>query len=220
MNTKQFAQQIIDALPPELLRENGRFLYSPPSSVKKGEIYLLGINPGGSTNPLNDTIKKHITNMANHSAYLDEKWGKHEKGMNPLQKRVRSLVDNLGLKLYDVCASNLIYVSSRNEIKLGGFEEFNKWADMCWDAHEIILKIVQPKAIVIFGNSPFQYLSKKAESVEWLPDFSSGHGNWKCRAFVGDFSGRRIKVLGVPHFSRFNIINKSDPIDWIKKHLQ
>src|SRR5690606_35182845 len=75
----------------EVLNESGSILYSSHQTLRKGDIYLLGFNPGGTEgDPLNNAITDLMRTTEN--AYLDQNWsGNHRtygNGQAPLQKRV------------------------------------------------------------------------------------------------------------------------------------
>lgn len=57
----------------ELLEHPGSMLYSSHETLKPGNVYLLGFNPGGAGgNPLKLSIDSMLSNK--HNAYLDESW--------------------------------------------------------------------------------------------------------------------------------------------------
>jgi len=72
-----------------LLDKPGSILYSSHETLKPGDVYLLGFNPGGTGgSPIERSINKLLTNTTN--AYLDESWenqnGVWGNGEAPLQK--------------------------------------------------------------------------------------------------------------------------------------
>ena len=100
----------------EYLEEPGSVLYSSHETLKPSDIYLLGFNPGGANGkPVEQSISSMLTNTTN--AYLDESWENHKgvwaSGEAPLQKRVQWIFESLGINTRDVCASNLIFLQSR-----------------------------------------------------------------------------------------------------------
>ena len=90
-------------------------IYSSHNTLSPGDIYLLGLNPGGKGYI---SIDKHLNDLLTKgtNSYLDEEWengiSKWSKGDAPLQKRVIYLIESLGYNVRDVCASNLIFVTS------------------------------------------------------------------------------------------------------------
>ncbi len=211
---------------PQIARENlsdfldkaGGILYSGHETLTPGAVYLLGFNPGGTGGKsLGLNIDSMLSNTDN--SYLDEVWenGKGEcaKGEAPLQKRVQWVLESIGLNPKEVCASNLIFLQSRqaNDISYA-------LAEKCWPVHEAILNIVQPKLIIAFGNSktsPFGYMhSMFGGDVEYFP---SGHGDWSLKGFNCQIGGRSVYIAGLPHLSRYSPINKSQVVEWLSKHI-
>lgn len=204
---------------PLVLKKNGELIYSSHETLKKGDIYLLGLNPGGKGFI---TIRERLETLLKNeeNAYLDQCWDnrvseKIPKGQAPLQKRVNHLLTELGYNTRDVCATNLIFVTSRsaNDINYG-------LAGYCWRFHEMLLKIIQPKVILCFGISNFSsysFLWSLFEGVE--TKIKSGHGKWECRAFSSIINGRKTTVVGIPHLSYYNTIGRDEVINWIKDFL-
>jgi len=201
-----------------ILKRQGELIYSSHETLKKGDIYLLGLNPGGEGFI---TIKEHLSKLLkkNDNSYLDERWENsvtlYEKGQAPLQKRVNYLLTNLGYQTREVCSSNLIFVTSKsaNEINYG-------LAGYCWRFHEIILDIIKPKIILCFGISEvsaYSFLHSLYQGSE--KKFPSGHGKWDCKFFKTKINNRDTSIVGVPHLSYYNIIGKEKVIDRLKTIL-
>ena len=207
----------------DLLGKPAAILYSDTTTLRKGDIYLLGTNPGGSDNyTLYEDLKGLETKTTN--AYLDEVWEtknrKPEAGKAVLQKRIQELFENIGYDLKSICASNLIFFKS---VSLETLEyNFTEIANRCWPIHEKILKIVQPKVIIVFGNSendsPYQYLRKKFRA-KTTGTIMTGHGKNKAKYFNFKLNGDDCCVIGLPHLSRFSISNKS-VYNWIQEILK
>ena len=203
----------------------GETLYSSLSTLKKGDVYLMGTNPGGSDNYLLskdlDKLKTKTTN-----GYLDEVWetgrGKPKAGEGFLQKRVQKLIFELGYNLREVCASNLIFTKSKSLESLG--YKFKDIADRCWNVHEEILKIVEPKIIIVFGNgeydSPYAYLKKKYKiKKDDIECIKTGHGNYNAKSFTFELNNKKCCVVGIPHLSIF-IIKNDEVYSWIKNKIK
>ncbi|MEN8108648.1 MAG: hypothetical protein ABFS22_11660 [Pseudomonadota bacterium] len=202
-----------------LLNESGSILYSSHETLKPNDVYLLGFNPGGEGgNTLSSSIDQLLENQAN--AYLDECWGNRnaswKKGEAPLQKRVCWLLERLGFEPREVCASNLIFLRSRDAKGIN-----YRLAEQCWPVHEAIMKIVKPKLILAFGNSkvsPYRYLYRMFGGTEEDNTPPSGHGNWRIRGFETEIDNQPIYVAGLPHLSRYNITGQESVIDWLKSN--
>jgi uracil-DNA glycosylase len=90
-------------------------------------------------------------------------------------------------------------------------------AERCWPVHEALLSIVQPKLILVFGNSgfsPYGFIHKKYGGEQtYIP---AGHGDWSIKKFSTKIGGSQVTVVGLPHLSRYDPIGKMYIIDWIK----
>ena len=212
----------------EQVKKPGSVLYSKPDTLHKGSFYLLGFNPGGDDNiSIEKNLEEWLSKTDN--AYLEGKWANCDEGKHPLQKRVKYLFDELekklkiNLELKEVCASNLIFFSSKDQSQTN----YLKDANQCWPVHKYILNIVKPKVIIVFGNgnakSPYSYLKKfvyKIKEKDIL--FSSGHGTWKCKTFEINNDSEVKKVIGLPHLSRYKIDAEkhSNVIKWIAEQVK
>lgn len=202
----------------DILDKPGSMLYSSHETLKSGDVYLLGFNPGGAGgNRLAKSIDSLLSNESN--AYLDESWenlnGAWAEGDAPLQKRICWLLESLHLNPREVCASNLIFFQSRDA---AGIEY--SLAKRCWPIHEAVLSIVRPKLIIAFGNSgksPYRYLHSMLAGHE--QSIASGHGNWRIKGFHSEINGKSIFVAGLPHLSRYSPIGKSHVIEWLGNQL-
>lgn len=200
-----------------ILRKSGSILYSAPGTLKKGDYYFLGLNPGGSEKDIKDTIEDSLNGLQEESSsndYLDQKWGtedrKYEVGKHPLQKNALLLFEELGVDLREVCSSNLIFCRSTRE---GGCD-YPRNAHTCWPIHEMIIDIVQPRVIITFGKKPFEFILEKLNLKE-SDSFYSGHGNWSCRSATGAKT-----LIGLPHLSRYSLAGKAEVITWIKGKVE
>jgi hypothetical protein len=222
LEIKNFVEKAKRHLRP-LLDESGRVLYSSVATLKKGPLYILGLNPAGIPESFQkkkkeDIIRYSLNNLAqrDENAYTDEVWKRPA-----LQKRLCWLVKNsFDCDIKDVCASNLIFNRSISAGDCGCPEN----ADICWPVHEMIIKIVQPKMLLVYGNShtsPFAYLLKRArertggEALKF-EEFHSGHSSWHCKAFVMELLGKHRTIIGLPHLSRYNVRGKQSVANWVR----
>jgi hypothetical protein len=189
----------------EILQKSGTILYSSCETLKPGDYYFLGVNPGGSPEETKETIQSTLeelgalTKAAYENAYLDQCWcGKEGCAgcCRPLQKRFRFLFkDVLEVDPRVVCATNLIFQRSRSERDAGGWE----LAKTCWPVHDVILKIVQPRVIITFGRLPFEFIRERLSGTHPTAE-RSGHGNWQWRSSKLE-TGQ--VLIGLPHLSRY-----------------
>jgi hypothetical protein len=108
-----------------LADKSGALLYSSIKTLSPGPLYLLGYNPGGDPEEETKTVRDHLRWVKSNPNWNEYICGEWTPGGNPLgpgeapmQKRVRALVEGVGLRTGDVCASNLIFIRSRDDGKL------------------------------------------------------------------------------------------------------
>lgn len=219
MSTQAVTKQDIPGIAARALEghldRSGEFLYSSHHTIRPGDIYFLGLNPGGQGGPsLGGRLPALLSREDN--AYLDEAWenesGSYEPGKAPLQKRVVWLLEQLGADVREVLATNLIFMQSPGASGVS-IED----AKLCWPVHEALLSIVRPRLILTFGNSsfsPYGYLhTLHGGSQRYAP---SGHGDWSLKGFDAQMPWGEVFVAGLPHLSRYSPVGKHRVVDWIK----
>jgi hypothetical protein len=205
-----------------LLDQPGAVFYSSYDSLAPGDLYFLGFNPGGaSESTIGQCLDKFPTKTSN--SYLDEIWDSNGRnasaGQSILQKRVTWVLEALGHHARDVCSSNLIFARSRDAVGV----PFDM-ADVCWPVHEAVLNLVKPKTILCCGNSSFSayaYLKNRFGGQESSsPPGVAEHGNWQIKSFKTEINGRKVVVIGMPHLSRYDPVNKLGVIGWMKNQIE
>jgi len=210
----------------------GEGIYSSHETLKKGDVYLLGLNPGGSGEcKLGNFMADTLVRTSN--AFLDEEWekpkkkstskqgnNKYAKGSAPLQKRIQGLLEGLGQSVADVCASNLIFTTSKSS----SHEDYNfGFAGTFWPFHQAVIEIVKPKVIITFGNgklhSPFGFLKSMycdKSNLNTFETIPAGHGERQCYGFKANINGRSTAIIGLPHLSYYTP-NKESVLKWMKE---
>jgi hypothetical protein len=199
----------------DFVHESGVVLYSSPRTLKPGEAYLLGINPGSDPDALDDPdIGAHLNGLpaTDKNSYLDAEWDRGRPGQDKFQRRVVWLLWGLGLDPREVCSSNLIFKRSSGQNDSG----YPETAHRCWPVHQRILRAVQPKLIICLGNVPFEYICSRGRHEGAPDEFPSGHGSWRCRALRVQLEGRPVEVVSLPHFSHYDVIGKNQVVEWIR----
>ena len=200
-----------------ILDKSGTILYSSCETLKPGKYYFLWLNPGGSeegTGTIGQSFDDLELGRSTENAYLDEDWSGFRKycvGGHPLQQNYQHLFEELQEKPESVCASNLIFTRSISEKGAGGRER----AELCWPVHEAILEIVRPSAIITFGRQPFNLIREKLGGTA-SEDAPTGHGAWTWRYSI---LRTGVKLIGLPHLSRYALRNHPDVVENIKKRL-
>ena len=150
----------------------GSLLYSGYETIKDGEWYFLGQNPGGHADSQdeNDKIIKQI-NRTNKSLneYFDGQWLSKQgyicpPGMQHHQVNIKNLFSTLGVNLKDTCSSNLSFVRSRTTHSYSG--SITNDFELCWDVHRYLLNIVRPKNILCNGSKARDFILKKMIGVK------------------------------------------------------
>jgi len=203
----------------------GKVLYSGLATLKPAVILLLGYNPGGDPADETETAEHHLSNSINRrpdwNEYLDAAWSpggrRYAPGRAPMQRRVAHLLEGIGYATRSVCASNLIFVRSRNA---GSLEDQESLALRCWPVHEFILEIVQPRCIVTLGGEVSRFVCSKGILISRPDPFPSGHGNWKCSHFTIKLLGRKTSVISLPHLSRYAVDHHPEVIAWVSNKIQ
>ncbi len=195
----------------------GKILYSSAATLNPFPIYFLGTNPGGA---LPSTLAHSVDDIASGlNEYLDYSWEGRPPGQAKLQKQVTRFLSGLGFEPRDVPASNIVMTRSTG---IKTHQDMDGDARRCWPLHEIILKSVQPRAILAFGSglerSAFAYLRAflKPNHVESIPADQPG---FTCHAFKANMGARSISVVVVPHLSRYSPYKKPPIMDWVKARL-
>jgi len=199
------AQQV----PTSILDRSGELLYSGSQTLRRGPIYLLGLNPGGNPDVHKDTVRDRLRELpSRRTNNYRVSWSGRKPGAHPLQRGIQWLANELEVKLEDVCASNLIFVRSKNE-RTSGFPDS---ARECWPVHRAILAVVKPTLVVAFGKSPYNFLRNEFELLSEADSIPAGHANWQCRAFqtVG------MQVVGLPHMSVYAIHKHPRVGNWLR----
>ena len=220
MKIKLLADKVEKHINP-ILDESGSIVFSSVDTIKKGDIYILGLNPGGEIFiPIKRTLEE--LPLRHKNAYLDEIWGnrrnpKYPQGKHPLQANLTILIQSIGYNPRTVFSSNLIFTRSRGQ--KGSL--YTERTDICWKVHQEFIKIIDPKCFIVFGNSkisPFQYIKDKY-ILKISDSINSGHGKWQCFSCTGIIEGKERLLIGLPHLSRYYINKHPNVIEWITSKI-
>lgn len=202
----------------------GRLLYSGLGTLRPGSLYLVGLNPGGDPILEPDSPAQHL-NMLRQRApdwneYIDGVWypggRRMAPGQAPMQRRVRALLEGVGFPVRSVCAANMIFLRAASERDLGDAERL---ARQCWPVHREILRIVRPSAMICLGNRAFDLAAASGAAVLKRQSFPSGHGDWQCQSVTMTLEDRRIRLIGLPHLSRYAVDAHPDVMRWVKDQI-
>jgi hypothetical protein len=203
----------------------GGFLYSGIATLTPGKVYMLGYNPGGDDKAETNSPKAHLQGLMRRAPdwneYMDGVWYPGRRrcpaGRAPLQTRVQALLEGIGLPTRSVCASNLIFVRSRDQ---AGLAQASQLAEKCWAVHRFLLEQVQPQAILsIGGGKVFDFIASHGRLLSPVEQYASGHGNWKCQATRVAIGNRTYNLISLPHLSRYAVNQYPNVILWVRTKL-
>jgi len=218
-------EKLAKTIPITLYKESGAVFYSGRSAFNKpSDLYILGLNPGGSAeDSQNYTIKTNIDDTLNNndrenwSEYRDGDWG-GKPGTKGMQPRVLHLLKELNLDPQSVPASNVVFARTVSEHELG--DSFLTLANQCWAFHEAVISNMKVKVILCFGQTAGYHVATKLNVIQKHTDLTFTETN--KRKYVTDTysnsSGQYVIIT--THPSRVNWGNPdSDPSDLVKKVL-
>ncbi|HAJ21573.1 MAG TPA: hypothetical protein DCL95_16185 [Rhodospirillaceae bacterium] len=211
-NTIDLLKQNLGAL----VHESGASLYTGWDSLSAGNLYAMGLNPGGDPGSIGKSILQETESTPySHNPYSDEDWG-GGMGTAPHQTSVLKTIELIvGRKNVDFFATNAVFARSVDANQLS-----NPWQlwDLCWPVHQFFLSLIRPKVIICLGNgdnvSAFRFMRSKLEPVEaqsysYLDHTTSEKfraGKWTRGSLsLSDGSEIETTVLGVAHPSRFQV---------------
>ena len=87
-----------------------------------------------------------------------------------LQLRIKILFSRLGINLRKTCSSNLNFVRSPVLSELHLNEKMTQ--EKCWEIHQIILSIVKPKIVFVFGDGARDFIISKMKIIEESEPYS------------------------------------------------
>lgn len=211
-------------LPTELYEKSGAVLFSPASTLRRDDVYLMGLNPGGHPDDCSGSIIDHLSPPEGTSPYTHECWqskcedSKHsrpcihltpdgatnEAALNRHQRNAAKLHSALRAKPGEIFSANAIFGRSTSLAKLLAQTGFNAahWWRHCWPVHQRFLAIVRPRMIVTLGygerTSAFGFLRRElgASSVR---KFSEQGWAFDAQLPLEHGSELSLSVIGVPH---------------------
>ncbi|HWZ35733.1 MAG TPA: hypothetical protein VNW51_06205 [Mucilaginibacter sp.] len=205
---------------PNILEEKGSIVYSSVNSICKGNLYIMGLNPGGKDGKTIKQTLDELPNKSNNSYEDDDKWGnikQFEPGQHPLQKNYKCLKKSLNADK-EIFSTNLIFTQSTDQ----GGANYPTNAEYCWNVHKKFINIIDPKCLIVFGIgsvSPYNFI-KHNYTLEVDPNpQKSGHGNWPIYCAETAIENKKRLIIGVPHLSIYSISTKPEVIEWIKNRI-
>ncbi len=221
------------------------FYNDPFHTLKKGDIYLVGLNPGGDPQKTKFNVKDEISEFkkfySSHnrsfSAYLDEVWGntgsEYEKGQASHQKRVKELIESVSnclgqfCSVRDIFAANLIFFRTKNKNELSTLLKIAKDAkilDYCWKCHMKFLEVVRPKIILCNGNgdnlSSYSYIRRFLNSDTIKAENAKQFGKKKIKFLEAIIEPlEKVLIIGIPHLSYPSVSKQNGGYQILKEKI-
>jgi hypothetical protein len=209
----------------------GSIIYSSDSTLKKGDFYFLGQNPGGNDEKKygEDTIQNQLLQSGEHNEYIHGQWSGSKGRIH--QHNIKKMFEDLEINIEDVFSTNLSFIrSGRTETYVRNMEDD---FDVFWLIHEHFLSIVQPKFIIANGAKPRDYFKNKMFQIHKEDKkIMKNYGRYKhvAKYFIGSLRVGKIllepmTVLAIPHLS--NVTNSTEDYNnyyregvmWLKNEL-
>ena len=212
----QSIEDFANLVPVSLATQSGKAFYSGRNAFSSlTQLYVLGVNPGGS--PVNyptETVGGHtqmILGMSNPdwSAYRDEAWEGMPPGTFGMAPRILHLFMQLGLDPGNVPASNLAFVRSKTEAAMGAVA-MQGLADQCWAFHDAVINKLKPKVVLCLGQTAGMYVRAKVGANKLQGEFEEQNNrHWKSRSYTNK-SGLTVVVATHPSIADWTAPN-TDP---------
>lgn len=184
------------------------------------QIALITLNPGGTE----DTLHSAAESCEHGCAYLAEEWSGNEAGHHPLQLQVQALFKEIHQRLLPEQSANALMNQSligyfvpyrtpsaqRSESKNmeGLTDEDYKIGEQLWGP---IFRLHAPRLVFTIDRETFKRLEKilfANGGSKKLPPISTGWGNIKAEIAEGFGPNGPLRLVRLPHLSRFKIFNR------------
>ena len=183
-----------------------RLLYSPPSVLDGARVAFVGLNPGGSSRPVDHAEFA----MARGSAYALENWGA-APGRSKLQQQVLSLFSMIKEPPERVLAGNLVPFRSPSWSALADRIAALKFGRAIWER-------------ILSESSPSLVICMAGEAMTALKDILSVRQTERIPVGWGEICGERGEyergtLVRIPHLSRFAIMNRPASVPGLRRLL-
>lgn len=215
--------EFVKEIPTSLVDLSGSVFYSGRNAFTGyKDLYILGLNPGGSEiKQKEETLSWHTKKVLhnpnpNWSEYKDESWEGHIPGTFRLQPRILHMLNILGLSPYDVPASNICFVRSTREDTIS--TNFKVYAEKCWPFHLSVIEKLNIKVVLCFGKSAGNFVRKKLAVNSLIDEFvEDNNRRWRSQVYKNSV-GLIVIVASHPSIADWTK-PETDPSLLVKKYL-
>ena len=221
----ELRDRIRATMPEDMHERPGCVLLSGIRTIRPGDFYVMGFNPGGDPGAIPSPITELIAMPTGRSAYTDQCWRAGcpefncdhfdaegriaERDLVIHQRRMMALLrDTLGVQPAEVPVTNAIFARSASaaELKAQTGHSRAEWWGACWPIHQHLLSEVRPRAIISLGfgatTSAFGLLHARAGRPAWQVVGEEGStGGWAFDAALPLLDGDILhtRIIGIPH---------------------
>ena len=181
-------ERLLGLVPASLHGRSGSVLYSGRRAFgEPSRVYLLGLNPGGSSeHQANQTIGRHMEEALHRlepdwSEYRDGVWEGRPPGTHGMQPQVLHMLRGLGLAPGRVPASNVVFVRSRAEADLR--DEKPSLLRACWPMHQAVIEGLAVRLVLCFGGTAGDWVRRETGATAFVGEFvERNKRGWASRA--------------------------------------
>jgi len=226
-----------------LLERSGSVLYSGDETLKNGDWYFLGSNPGGHDDEKGlDKIEDQLLKENKPKSFNEYYEGEWTNSIH--QENIKNFFNDLNLDLKKILSTNLCFVRSPMESKYKSLssektsrQQRNEDNEGCWNIHEYLLSEVNPRFIICNGTTARDFIIdrekygrnglkfKNKMKVNYFEEEVVTSGGLKCTFNRGDLILkekdmllRDIGIFSVPHMGFYTYYEEST--SWIKKIMK
>jgi len=227
----------------DLLNRSGSVLYSGDETIKKGDWYFLGSNPGGHEDEKGaDKIEDQLLKENKPKSFNEYYEGEWTNSLH--QENIKNFFNDLNLDLKKILSTNLCFVRSPMESKYKSLsrektsrQQRNEDNQKCWTIHEYLLSEVNPRFIICNGTTARDFIVDREKYGRYglkfknkmrVNHFEEGvitSGGLKCTFSRGDLLLKEknihledIGVFSVPHMGFYTYYEKSTC--WIRQVMK
>ena len=225
--------------------QSGSIIYSGNSTLKKGDFYFLGTNPGGNRLDYPDTILNQVKLSKEKNEYTDGNWGNSQH-----QETIKAMFRDLDINLKDTFSTNTSFIRSPREqeyqprypineenikAESKAIKQLKKDSEETfWPIQEYFLSIVRPKFIIANGHIARGLFWKKIKKTTFSDNKvniedkfeypEKIRGKKSCHFFEGDLRTSNLfiedlKVVSLPHLSFMDYSFHKSGIEWVKEKI-
>jgi hypothetical protein len=210
-------------IPQELLKRSGAVFYSGRKAFSTpSPLYILGLNPGGSSTEMADyTVAKHteevLKSKPEYWSEYQEKWRDGSEGPSGMQPRVLYLLRQVNLDPQKVPASNVIFERSAREKDIKS--RFSELAGPCWKFHQAVIEKLGVRVVLCFGKRSGLWVRERLNANTLVDQFIENNNRHWISASYTNSNGIAVVVATHPSIADWTN-SATDPSHLVKKMLE